>query len=74
MWGLLRLAPITHIFFPRVQWLEKESLRYLDEWKASVDSREGITPTEKAKMCLSRETLEGLHITGMLVSIPVVNV
>ena len=46
----------------------------MDEWKASVDSREGLTPTEKAKMCLSRETLEGLHITGMLVSIPVVNV
>ena len=62
------------LFFPRVQWLEKEFLGYLYEWKASVDSREGLTPTEKAKMCLSREILEGLHITGMVVSIPVVNV
>ena len=63
----------TH-FFPRVQWLENEFLGYLDEWKASVASREGLTLTEEAKMCLSRETLEGLHITGMLVSIPVVNI
>ena len=46
----------------------------MDDWKTSDDSREGLTPTEKAKMCLSRETLEGLHITGMLVSIPVVNI
>ena len=61
-------------FFPRVQWLENKFLGYLDEWKSSVASREGLTLMEEAKMCLSRETLEGLHITGMLVSIPVVNI
>ena len=59
---------ILHLFtFSCLQWLEKEFLGYLKEWKASVASREGFTPTEKARMCLSRETLEGLHITGMLI-------
>lgn len=37
---------------------------YLEEWRASVDARQGVTEAEKALMCLSRETIEGLHITG----------
>jgi len=54
---------ILHLFtFSCLQQLEKEFLGYLKEWKASVASWEGFTPTEKARMCLSRETLEGLHI------------
>ena len=36
------------------------------DWKASVDSRPGFTRGEKALMCLSKETIEGLHITGNL--------
>ena len=51
--------------FPHVQWLENEFLGYLYEWRASIASREGFTSTAKARMCLSRETLEGLYITGM---------
>ena len=47
-----------------MQWLEKEFLGYLKEWKASVDNRSGFTEAEKAMMCLSKETLEGLHMTG----------
>lgn len=37
---------------------------YLEEWRASVDARQGVTEAEKALMCLSRGTIEGLHITG----------
>ena len=40
---------------------------YLKEWKESVDSRPGFKQGEKAVMCLSHETLEGLHITGSIV-------
>lgn len=37
---------------------------YLDGWETSVASRENLSAKEKAKMCLSRETLEGIRITG----------
>ena len=32
-----------------------------------MDSRPGFKQGEKAVMCLSHETLEGLHITGSIV-------
>jgi len=47
-----------------VQWLEDKFLGYLEEWEESVASRPGFTAKERAMMCLSRETLEGLRITG----------
>ena len=46
------------------QWLEKDFLGYLQEWEESVNSRLDVSDTNKAKMLLSRETIEGLHITG----------
>ena len=46
-----------------MQWLEKEFLGYLKEWKESVGNHSGFTEAEKAMMCLSKETL-GLHMTG----------
>ena len=39
-------------------------LKYLDVWKASVDSRENFTPAQKQRMLLSCQTIEGLKITG----------
>ena len=50
--------------FPPQQWLENDFLGYLKEWKESVDGRPGFTKAEKAAMCLSQATIEGLHITG----------
>ena len=38
-------------------------LSYLDQWEAEVQQRDD-TPTDKSRMCLSKETLEGLRITG----------
>jgi hypothetical protein len=46
------------------QWLEKDFLGYLKEWNDSVKARSDFSDAEKTKMLLSRETLEGLHITG----------
>ena len=46
------------------QWLEDEFLGYLTEWKESVDERKGFDEKQKARMMLSRETLEGLKMTG----------
>lgn len=48
------------------QWLEEDFLGYLSEWEESVKQRQGFTDAEKNMMLLSHETLEGLHITGLL--------
>ena len=48
-----------------MQWLERDFLGYLDHWEESVWAREGFTPGEKAMMLLSRETREGLRMTGV---------
>lgn len=36
----------------------------MEEWRESVDKRTGFTAAQKQKMMLSRETMEGLEITG----------
>lgn len=41
-------------------------LKYLDNWKSSVDSRHDFSPAQKQKMLLSSQTIEGLRITGKL--------
>lgn len=45
-----------------LQWLEKDFLGYLQEWEDSVESR--TDGKDNSTMLLSRETIEGLHITG----------
>jgi len=37
----------------------------LDEWEASVDGQKDLSDADKQKLCISRETLEGLRFTGM---------
>ena len=45
--------------------LEKDFLVYLKALKKSMDERSRFVVGEKAPMCLSSETVEGLHITGI---------
>lgn len=47
------------------QWLKDGFLGYLKSWEDSVMSRNGFEKSEKQKMLLSTQTLEGLKITGM---------
>ena len=47
-----------------MQWLKEDFLGYLDEWQRSVEQREGFTTAQKQMMCLSKETLTGLKMTG----------
>ena len=47
-----------------LQWLEDGFLKYLQDWEDCVHSREGFSKAEMQKMQLSRETIEGLRITG----------
>ena len=46
------------------QWLNDEFLGYLAEWEEEVKSQPGIDAKEKQRMWLSRETVEGLRMTG----------
>ena len=47
-----------------LQWLKYDFLGYLDEWEASSQAQEGLSQAENNKLCISRETLEGLSFTG----------
>ena len=48
-----------------ILWIEKDFLDYLREWELSVAARDGFTAGEKAAMTMSRETVDGLRLTGM---------
>lgn len=60
----LQCLTLRKINVYHMQWLKTDFLGYLKEWESSVNNRDGFTDAEKATMKLSRETLEGLHITG----------
>ena len=50
----------------RFSWLKDVFLGYLKKWKQSVDERPGeFSEPERAKMLISRQTYEGLHVTCM---------
>ena len=62
--SILHLNLLSKFLFFHFQWLEKDFIAYLDEWETSVNSRKDLSATEKPKLYLSRETLEGLRFTG----------
>lgn len=47
-----------------LQWLKHDFLSYLEEWEASSQTQVGLSQAEKSKLCISKETLEGLRMTG----------
>ena len=47
-----------------MQWLQEDFLRWLDELKCSVMARDDLSLSERDRLCLSRETLDGLRFTG----------
>ena len=48
-----------------MQWLEETYLKYLDDWEASVQLREGeYTDAERNCMLLSQETRDSLRMIG----------
>ncbi len=44
-------------------------MQYLAEWERSVADRDGFSRAQKAMMTLSRETIEGLRITGRYLNV-----
>lgn len=53
------------------KWLKDTFLKYLDEWEAEVKSLR-VEKREQSKMLLSKETREGLQITGTYFTIMVI--
>jgi hypothetical protein len=50
---------------PRLEWLVNDFLLYFDDWKNSVNTRNGdFSKQDVAKMQLSHQTLKGLTITA----------
>ena len=50
-----------------LQWLENYFLDYLTEWdkSAAEDAKKfNLEKTDKNKLCISRETIEGIRISG----------
>ena len=47
------------------QWLESEFLKYLKDWEDDSLCRTDIEEQYRQKLVLSRETMQGLRITGM---------
>ena len=48
------------------QWLKEDFLQYLEEWETSVKELTGYTAAQVQTMLLSRETIEGIKITGII--------
>ena len=44
--------------------MKTEFLKWLDHWEGQIESREDLDTYEKERRQLSRETLEGIRITG----------
>lgn len=47
-----------------MQWLKDDFLGFLHDWDEEVQSHTDVDKAEKKKMIISRETIEGIKITG----------
>ncbi|XP_077861638.1 uncharacterized protein LOC144342249, partial [Saccoglossus kowalevskii] len=57
------LLPFNNPADPRLEWLKKDFLQYLADWDEAVDQRVEISKSDRVRMKLSRETLEGIRMT-----------
>ena len=57
------MQPFVSTVHILLQWLEDDFLSYLTEWESAVKDS-GLTASERRKMTLSEETLDGIKITG----------
>ena len=65
--GTLPLAIVATEIMHSLQWLKEDFIKYLDDWKEEV-AELPLTNKEKQKCCLSRETQEGMKITGIYIT------
>ena len=46
-----------------MQWLREDFMKYLQDWQQEVNALP-VKKKERQKFCLSRETMDGMKITG----------
>ncbi len=46
------------------KWLKTKFLPWIDEWENQVKNRKDLDAYEQERRLLSRETMEGIRITG----------
>ena len=61
--SFLHTELISH-YYCTMQWLESDFIAYLDEWEEAANQRDDLSVKDQQKLCISRETLEGLRFTG----------
>ena len=52
-----------------LQWLKNVFLVYLPEWEEEVMQKQGYNAGKKGEMLLSKEAMEALRVTGILLSL-----
>ena len=58
------LALYKSIDDPRFDFLERDFLGYMDEWKTAVETRKGkFSNVERAKMFISQQTYDGIRVS-----------
>ena len=57
---------VVHLAFLLIQWLKGDFLTYLSDWENELSAIPNLPSKERQRMCISRETLQGLRITGDL--------
>ena len=59
-----RIKPYTSCEDEHLVWMKDIFLKFLDDWKASIQVRQGpFSPTEQEKMFLSNQTYKGFKIS-----------
>ncbi|XP_065675289.1 uncharacterized protein LOC136091541 [Hydra vulgaris] len=57
------LNPYISAEDPRFKWLSKDFLGFLSEWEKESNSIPNLSKEEQSRLCLSKQTLEGLRIS-----------
>ena len=59
------LAPYKSTSDNRFDWLQNTFLKYLEDWRASTQSRQGdFSPDDRGRMFMSNQTFNGLRMTA----------
>ena len=53
------------ITYGPLQFLKNEFLSYFEQWKQSVDERDGFKKVQRNRMLLSQETLQGFQYVAL---------
>ena len=62
---LLKCTNLALLEVHTMQWLREDFMKYLQDWQQEVNALP-VKMKERQKFCLSRETMDGMKITGKI--------